>query len=432
MLSSIRSVLLAAARALNRLVLLFVHAWCNLLAGAGALLLLPVLSALERSRDERRTAARARLLLGVGGLERARLRIFGVAEVPDPVRALNSGSSASHSERPRPSSPEDSAEEAAKRAETWVRSRAASGLPNGAAVLGLLAIGLALVTSPLYGSPGEYLAHTVRLVIGVPVLLFSLWLVRGLAARDAETAEALLGPAKQHRLAARVQELLISRASVVEAIDAERRRIERDLHDGVQQQLVALALLLTRAQRAAAGSQGGASQAEAPPADASPAGAGGSGFPLVSLLGQAQENAMQALAELRDVAWRVYPAILDDRGLDAALSALAARSAVPVRIDYRLARRLPPVVEPVGYFAVSEAVTNAVKHSGADVIRVTALPAGDRAVITVTDNGVGGADTLGAGLAGLVRRVAAVEGEMKVVSPPGGPTEIIVELPCAW
>ncbi|MBR8641350.1 hypothetical protein KEF29_23615 [Streptomyces tuirus] len=245
--------------------------------------------------------------------------------------------------------------------------------------------------------------------MGVIALLIAVWLSRGLAARDARMAQRLLGPGESSRLAARVEELIASRASVVEAIDAERRRIERDLHDGVQQQLVALALLLARAKRSA-----GLVPHEVPPTD------GSSSSGLVSILDQAHENALQALTELRDVAWRVYPAILDDRGLDAALSALAARSAVPVRIDYQLPHRLPRTVEPVAYFAVSEAVTNAAKHSASDIIGVKIRSLEGRAVITVTDNGVGGADPSGAGLSGLARRVAAVEGNMRVTSPQAG------------
>ena len=167
-------------------------------------------------------------------------------------------------------------------------------------------------------------------------------------------------------------------------MDAERRRIERDLHDGVQQQLVALALLLASARRTASRVADGKRP----------------GVDLLPSLDRAHENALQALTELRDVAWRVYPAILDDRGLDAALSALAERSAVPVRIDYRLPWRLPPGIEPVAYFAVSEAVTNAAKHAAADLIRVTIRAEGERALIVIEDDGVGGADTSGAGFRG--------------------------------
>lgn len=381
-------------------------------------MLLPALSLMQSRRASEATARRrVRLLLGIGALERRRLSAFSVADVPTPMPSLPSPTA---EQQPVADEADRAlAADTAARAGSWLVSRAVSGLPLGAAVLTLWSFGLALVTFPFYGAAQGIVTSAVRFAVGVLMLLIAMWLSRTLATRDAKVAMRLLGPGEPSRLAARVQELIESRASVVEAIDAERRRIERDLHDGVQQQLVALALLVGRAKRAV-----GTAPAKEVATEAR------SGADLRSILDQADENALQALAELRDVAWRVYPAILDDRGLDAALSALAARSAVPVRIDYQLPYRLPPVVEPVAYFAVSEAVTNAAKHSAADVIDVRIRPVENRAVITVSDNGVGGADPTGAGLSGLMRRVAAVEGELRVISPSGGPTKIVVELPC--
>jgi signal transduction histidine kinase len=407
-------------RVAHRLFALAVHACLDALAGTAALLLLPVF-ALMRSRRTSKLidGRRERLLLGIGALERRRLGAVAVADVASPLPALRPGASKDGPGTRAAAARRSVAEDAATRAESWLVSRAVSGLPLAALVLTLWSFGLALVVFPLYGAAQGVLAYAARFGIGIVILLIAMWLSRSLAARDARLAQRLLGPGESSRLAARVEELIASRASVVEAIDSERRRIERDLHDGVQQQLVALALLLARAKRSAA-----LTVHEVPPADAL------SGSGLISILDQAHENALQALTELRDVAWRVYPAILDDRGLDAALSALAARSAVPVRIDYQLSRRLPRTVEPVAYFAVSEAVTNAAKHSAADIIHVEIKFLESRAVITVTDNGVGGADPSGAGLSGLARRVAAVEGEMTVTSPVGGPTMIVVELPC--
>lgn len=379
----------------HRLVLLTTHACLDALAGAAALPLLPVLARTRSTRTRRRpgTPSGTRLLLRLGALERARLAHFGVAHIRAPA---------------------EGAEGTAARAHTWVVGRVVRGLPAGAGVLALWSSGLALLTFPLYGAASP-VSHGVRCLLGVLLLLGGVRLSFALAAWDARDAGRLLGPGEPGATAQRVRELIDSRASVVEAIDAERRRIERDLHDGVQQQLVALALLMGRARRAA----------DTPRGDPS------SDPRLVPLLDQAHENALQALDELRDVTWRVYPAILDDRGLDAALSALAGRSAVPVRVDHRLPDRLPPLVEPVAYFAVSEAVTNAAKHSGAELIEVGIGPGGKGAVITVTDDGEGGADPTGPGLSGLTQRIAAVEGEIRVTSPPGGPTEIVVELPCA-
>ncbi|MEV8115878.1 histidine kinase [Streptomyces xiamenensis] len=402
----------AAAMALARTV----HALLDVVAGLVALVTLVALP-VTGHRRWRRAGFRLRqdVLLRAGRAERARLRSCGVAEVPDPAAAVpppragrpagDAGAEAYH----------EVLADTERRTHSWLVSRVTVGLPVGAAVLLCWSFGVALVTAPLYRADPQFLGEAVRVLAGAVALALAPWIAHALAQWDARTAHRLLGPGEPARLAARVRALIRSRASVVEAVDAERRRIERDLHDGVQQQLVALALLLASARRTASRVADG----RRPSAD------------LLPSLDRAHENALQALTELRDVAWRVYPAILDDRGLDAALSALAERSAVPVRIDYRLPWRLPPGIEPVAYFAVSEAVTNAAKHAAADLIRVTIRAEGERALIVIKDDGVGGADTSGAGLSGLMRRVSAVEGEMSVTSPVGGPTVMTVELPCA-
>jgi signal transduction histidine kinase len=394
-----------------------VHALLDAVTGVvGAVLLAALLLAGIQRWRRVTAAARTRVLLGVGAWERRRLLAAGIAAVPGPV--LASPATGPGAPPDLPGWHEETVADAAARARTWLVTRVGVGLPVGAAVLGLLSLGLALLTFPLYGAGRLVTAGLAHVLAGLLALAIGEGAARALAGWDARTALRLLGPSEPARLAARMRTLVRSRASAVEAIDDERRRIERDLHDGVQQQLVALALLLARAKRTA--------KADRP--------AAGDDTPLDAILDQAQENALQALAELRDVAWRVYPAILDDRGLDAALSALAERSAVPVRIDYRLSARLPSAIEPVAYFAVSEAVTNAAKHSSAEVIHVTIRatnPEGDRVLIIVRDDGAGGADPSGAGLSGLLRRVTAVEGVMSVTSPPGGPTILTVELPCA-
>jgi signal transduction histidine kinase len=204
----------------------------------------------------------------------------------------------------------------------------------------------------------------------------------------------------------RIAELTTSRAEVVAAVNAERRRIERDLHDGVQQRLVALAMLLGRARR----------QSRSQSAD--------------DLIRQAHVASQDILDDLRAVAWSVYPSVLDALGLDAALAALVERTGVPVELTYDLVIRPPTQVETAAYFIVSEAVTNAVKHAAADRITVRVADDGDRIVVAVRDDGVGGADPTGGGLVGLARRVAALDGRFIVHSPAGGPTEIVAELPC--
>ncbi|MEV5684855.1 sensor histidine kinase [Streptomyces sp. NPDC052164] len=200
--------------------------------------------------------------------------------------------------------------------------------------------------------------------------------------------------------------LAVVLAAVLRAVDAERRRIERDLHDGVQQRLVAPAMLLGRARRNRTPEQAGA------------------------LLEQAHQESRDVLTELRDVAWRVCPTALDSLGLQEALGGVAQRCSIPLRMEFALPPTLPRPVETAAYFVVSEAVTNAAKHSGAGCVQVRLT--GERSLLTVRieDDGRGGADPAGSGLSGLRDRVAALDGRLRVDSPPGGPTTIIAELPC--
>jgi signal transduction histidine kinase len=198
---------------------------------------------------------------------------------------------------------------------------------------------------------------------------------------------------------------------VVDAADTERRRIERDLHDGAQQRLVSLAMHL------------GLARAELTelPEDAR------------RVIAEAHDEAKEALAELRHLVRGLHPAILEDRGLDAALSGIAARSPVPVRLDVHVPDRVPPTVEAVAYFVVSEALANTAKHAGALRAGVTARREGDVLRVSVTDDGAGGADPAGGtGLPGLAQRVRSVDGTLSIDSPAGGPTVITAELPCAW
>ena len=222
---------------------------------------------------------------------------------------------------------------------------------------------------------------------------------------DRALAARFLTPSDRVAYERRIAELSTARAEVVVAVDAERRRIERDLHDGVQQRLVALGMVLGRARRA---------QPDRIP----------------DLLRQAHEEAADALAELREVSWRVFPAALDAGGLPAALETVADRSPVRVRLDVDLGDRPVSTVETVAYFVVCEAVTNAVKHAGAAAIDVAVRRDGGDLHIHVTDDGAGGADPAGGGLTGLARRVSALDGHFTVASPAGGPTRVTAVLPC--
>jgi signal transduction histidine kinase len=244
---------------------------------------------------------------------------------------------------------------------------------------------------------------------GIVFLVAAPWLTAAVGALDARAARALLGPSRAEELQHRVEHLTQTRAGVVDAADAERRRLERDLHDGTQQRLVALAMRLGMAR-------------------AEPAGA----IQAHQVIAEAHEDAKAALAELRNLIRGLHPAVLEDRGLDAALSGVAARMAIPVRLTVDMPRRPSPVIEAVAYFVVSESLTNITKHAQASQAEVVVQRAGDRLHIIVSDDGAGGADPArGTGLAGLAKRAASVDGTFEIASPPGGPTLITVDLPCA-
>src|SRR5919198_1259230 len=274
----------------------------------------------------------------------------------------------------------------------------------------------ALALAPWYAGglwsdarPGVRLGLTV---LTLAMLLAAPWLARALARVDVAAARALLGASRSEQLALRVEALARSRAEVVAAGDAERRRIERDLHDGAQQRLVSLAMNLGMAR---------ADLADAP-------------GPAREAIEQAHDEATRALAELRDLVRGLHPAVLNDRGLDAALPGIAARAPLPVRPRVDVPTRCSPSVEAVAYFVVSEALTNVAKHAHAGQAEVSVERVGDRLRVVVTDDGRGGA-TLdagggGSGLRGLAQRAAAGDGALALHNPPGGPTTITVELPC--
>ncbi|GIH06625.1 hypothetical protein Rhe02_46920 [Rhizocola hellebori] len=231
----------------------------------------------------------------------------------------------------------------------------------------------------------------------------------GLAALDVQAAQAMLQLSRAEELALRVQDLTESRADVVDAADAERRRIERDLHDGAQQRLVSLAMNL--------------GMARATLTDVDPK--------AREAIEHAHDEAKQALTELRQLVRGLHPAVLEDRGLDAALSGIAARSPVKTRLNVDVPKRPSATVEAVAYFVISEALTNVAKHAQAKAVDIEVRRRGDLLLIEVRDDGRGGADPLaGTGLRGLAQRIRSVDGSWSVESPLGGPTVIRVELPC--
>ncbi|WP_327089661.1 sensor histidine kinase [Nonomuraea sp. NBC_01738] len=243
---------------------------------------------------------------------------------------------------------------------------------------------------------------------GLLMLILAPLAARAMTALEASIAQALLGPSHSE-LGKRIENLQESRAEVIDAADAERRRIERDLHDGAQQRLVSLAMNLGLAR---------ATLTDLPD-DAKTA------------IAQAHEEAKQALKELRDFVRGLHPAVLNDQGLDAALSGVAARSPVPVRLRVEIGERVSPTIEAVAFFVVSEALTNIAKHAGATRAEITVRRRGAVLTITVVDDGRGGASLEGGtGLRGLRQRVGSVDGTLRLESPLGGPTMIEVELPC--
>jgi signal transduction histidine kinase len=226
------------------------------------------------------------------------------------------------------------------------------------------------------------------------------------AVAQAALARLLLDP-REAQLVAEVANLRRSRVDLVDAFETERRRIERDLHDGVQQRLVALTMTLGRA------------ELDVPD---------GPGLVAVQ---DAHRQAEEALADLRSTIRGIHPRVLVDHGLAAAVNELADRSPVPVSVDIRLAERLPPPVEQAAYFVVSEALTNVARHARARRAGVHGWVRDATFVLTVDDDGVGGATAVGSGtgLAGLAVRLDALGGTLRVTSPPGGPTEVRMECP---
>jgi signal transduction histidine kinase len=278
---------------------------------------------------------------------------------------------------------------------------------------------LGLVAAPIYvwSIPGWIHANDIALSIIPPLLspiaaVGAAWLTHGVVVARAAIAARTLGIPRSEMLAERVQTLAETRAGAVDAAVTELQRVERDLHDGAQARLVALAMDLGMAEQRLA-------QADAESAR--------------EHVAHARGQAQAAMVELRNLVRGIGPSILTDRGLDAALTALVAGREPPVRLRVELPHTDVTARETAAYFVVAEALTNARKHGHASQISVHAWEdAAGRLIAEIVDDGVGGADPdAGSGLSGLAKRVAALDGTLDISSPRGGPTEIRAVFPCA-
>ncbi|NLT54231.1 MAG: sensor histidine kinase [Actinomycetales bacterium] len=352
--------------------------------------------------------------MGLGALERLRLQSFtGVCLAPPPAPRYDQPLWRRLVFDSRP-----------WKAQGYLFLIALWGLTAGLAILVLLCVALALAALPFYAQslPNDRLSMPLGgsigagvwpwlTAVGVAGLLVIPLVARAMVTVDLALGRLLLGRSRQaelKELSQRVQTLTETRVATVDSVEMERRRIERDLHDGPQQRLVAIAMDIGMAREKLDRDVPGARE----------------------LLDKAHVAAKEAITEMRQVARGIAPPVLTDRGLDAALSALAARAPLPVDVAVELPRRPSPTVEAIAYFCVSEALTNVAKHSRATRVRVDVWLRDDLLVVRVLDDGVGGADpSRGTGLVGLTNRVRAVDGNLEVSSPTGGPTLLTVQLP---
>ncbi len=250
------------------------------------------------------------------------------------------------------------------------------------------------------------LATLLSLALLVPFSAF----INLTALLHVRVAKRFLAPSTEEILTERVEELTESRSAVMRAMHLERRRIERDLHDGAQARLVSLAMELGRAREKLATDPEGARK----------------------LIESSHEDSKLVLAELRDLVRGIHPAVLTDRGLDAAISAIAGRSPIPVEVDIRIKGRQPDEVEGTAYFVVVEALTNVAKHSQATKAKVLIDRNRGWLHLEISDNGRGGANpSNGTGIRGLRDRILALDGQFWLSSPPGKGTTLKVEIPCA-
>ncbi len=354
--------------------------------------------------------AALRALRLVADRERARLGRWGPEVLsPGPVPAGLRGAVADRGSR---------------RELRWLACHATLGLVLG--LIGVLAPVAAVrdTTFPLYwwllpadatassvgvGTVHDWRGSLVVALLGPGWVAFVVCLGPGMARLQALPGRLLLPPDPGTDLSLRVAQLTATRAAALDAHTTELRRIERSLHDGTQNRLVAVTVLLGAARRALA---------------RDPAG-------VDAILRRAQYAAEQALGELRAVARGILPPVLAERGLAGALAGLAATCPVPCRVDVEVPGRCATSVEATAYFVVAEALTNVSRHSGAGYAAVTVRRRGDRLRVRVTDDGKGGADERdGSGLTGIRRRTEAHDGSLTLTSPPGGPTVLDVDLPC--
>ncbi|WP_407285346.1 sensor histidine kinase [Streptomyces sp. BP-8] len=271
-----------------------------------------------------------------------------------------------------------------------------------------LVLGFALVVPVVVMySPADDPGAWPLTIVGLCLLVAAPYTITAWAGARAALTRLMLAP-RDSELGRQLIDVRASRARLVDAFDAERRRIERDLHDGAQQRLVSLNVTLGLARL-----------------DVAP------DSPLAGQIADAQAQVTLAVEELRELSRGVHPKALTDHGLPAAVENLAARSALPVTADIRLPRRVPVAVETTAYFVIAEALTNTTKHSRATRAEVHARLHTDVLTLSVSDDGIGGAAPEGGtGLTGLADRVAAADGRLRISSPPGGPTLLHVELPC--
>ncbi|SIT86859.1 histidine kinase [Microbacterium sp. RU33B] len=293
----------------------------------------------------------------------------------------------------------------------------------GAIVFGLVGVfasGIVGIFAPLFADGEAVRFARIGLALpagwavpaGILIALISAAAIVGLALLHGVLTRAILVPSREALLAEEARTSNRQRAGAVRAADVERTRIERDLHDGVQPRLVSVGMTLGMAQQ----------KIDDDPETAK------------ALIAEAHASTKTAITELRQLARGIHTSVLDDRGLDAALSALAARSPVPVTLDVRLTQRCSQASETAAYFVIAESLTNAAKHARATECRVVVRQRdGGLLWVRIEDNGIGGATVVpGGGLDGLTNRVLGVGGQFRLDSPVGGPTAVEVSIPCAF
>jgi signal transduction histidine kinase len=309
----------------------------------------------------------------------------------------------------------------------WLVANSILGFAFTTAALAATALVIGYITMPAWWwavpHPGDqlvsmnlgvYTVHSagtawLTTALGLALAPLAVLLNRGIVAAHSGLAARILGPSEAQALRGRVEELATTRSGAVEAAQEQLERIERDLHDGAQARIVALAMELGMAEEELAADPDAA----------------------LATVRRARDEALAALAELRDLSRGIRPALLAERGLGTAIDALVSRSAVPATA--RLVGDIddvPEAAQTAAYFVVAEALTNAAKHGGANRVRVSLERADRRLEVRVEDDGRGGARPDGSGLDGLRKRIRALDGTFEVTSPAGGPTVIAAEIPC--